>query len=351
MRLIFWLTASIVPFLLISCAAKPEAGAQAQASASADKTASASPAPPKDAQWTIYCVSLKGATHVEQMNQLKADLMRTTGLRGWYVVHLEDHSALYYGYYRSFKDKKDPAEAARLQKDQKSIQAIVDQSGNKPFRDAMPMLIAAPDPVAPPEWDLRNAKGYWSLQIAAYEGSPQRKQAAVDAVREARQQGIEAYYYHGQSVSSVCIGAWPENAVKKQDSDQAETSDPTQPMLVLGPGTDVLGNQTKGLREKSSGERVHVVEERVEIADPTLEAARKKYPHHIVNGSEEVISFKRPDGTVVDQQKPSLLVLIPRAATPSVLTPDPMSDQPNLLSPQGTDDDLARRLRSVGSGK
>src|SRR5256885_1836266 len=79
------------------------------------------PAPPKDAQWTIYCLSVSGINHVAQTNQLKADVMRTTSLRGWYVVHQEDHSVLYYGYYRSFKDRKDSKETVRLQQDQKSI--------------------------------------------------------------------------------------------------------------------------------------------------------------------------------------------------------------------------------------
>ena len=62
--------------------------------------------------------------------------------------------------------------------------------------------IDSPDPVAPPEWNLANAKGYWSLQIAAYKDSPKRKEAAVEAVREARKNGVEAYYYHGETTSS-----------------------------------------------------------------------------------------------------------------------------------------------------
>ena len=39
------------------------------------------------------------------------------------------------------------------------------------------MPLEKPDPDAPPEWNLANAPGYWSVQIAAFT-KPGRKQAA-----------------------------------------------------------------------------------------------------------------------------------------------------------------------------
>src|SRR5262249_14709635 len=91
--------------LLASCASKNDAShSQAAASSTTDAKslstsqtdrAAAAPAPPKDAQWTIYCFTIKGADHVPQANRMKDDLMRTTNLRGWYVVHQEEHSVLY----------------------------------------------------------------------------------------------------------------------------------------------------------------------------------------------------------------------------------------------------------------
>ena len=40
-------------------------------------------------------------------------------------------------------------------------------------------------------------RSYWSVQITAFKDNPLRKQAAVDAVKELRAKGVEAYYYHG----------------------------------------------------------------------------------------------------------------------------------------------------------
>ena len=87
----------------------------------------------------------------------------------------------------------------------------------------------------------------------------------------------------------------------------------------------------------------------VDVNDPKLAAAMKQYPHHILNGSEEIISLKGRDGKMIDQPKPSLLVPIPQKAPSALEAGAPAPEQPNLLSPQSDQDDLARRLRSVGS--
>jgi len=44
--------------------------------------------------------------------------------------------------------------------------------GNQVFTHCLFVEAAAPDPNAPPDWDLRNSGGYWSLQIAAYNEPP-----------------------------------------------------------------------------------------------------------------------------------------------------------------------------------
>ena len=55
--------------------------------------------PAPDAQWTIYCTSLSGPTHVEQAKNLKEWLMKNSQLRGWYVIHGDRESTIYHGFY------------------------------------------------------------------------------------------------------------------------------------------------------------------------------------------------------------------------------------------------------------
>jgi hypothetical protein len=155
----------------------------------------------------------------------------------------------------------------------------------------------------------------WSLQIAAYERHPDRKKFAVDAVKAFRQNGVPAYFYHGDNVSSVCIGAWPPQAVRgdlepafndpnvKRPMDQIMAQAPGD-LIVIAPG---LPPVNKEIHTKKGV--VRAVAPHLEAVDPTLLGAMKNYPHHYVNG--EVEGVKTAQGV---QGKPSFLVKIPRQA-------------------------------------
>jgi hypothetical protein len=168
------------------------------------------------------------------------------------------------------------------------------------------------------------------LQIAAYKDSPQRKQAAVEAVRAAREQGIEAYYYHGETTSSVCIGAWPRAAVREQEEAAAQTSEnsPDQDILVL---PTPLPNQEKLDVRNQKGERVKTYAPRFEALDPTLIAAMEKYPTHAVNGVTYVSKVTDPATKQVKEiEDPSYVVEIPKQKI-SLLRQQPQA--PQLLAP------------------
>jgi hypothetical protein len=254
-------------------------------------------APPKGAQYTIYCGRVEGEAHVERATKVKSDLVRTSGMNGWYVIHDERQSLLYYGYYRAINDLNEKKESARAQADLKKIKSI-SADGSRLFTGAIFVDLQSPDPVAPAEWNLLNAPGAWSLQIAAYKDSPQRKEAAVEAVREARRQGIEAYFYHGDTISSVCIGVWPTEAVQinAHSKDRIGAMDS---VLVQPAGMPDLA----GVRGE---EDVKVVKEKIVILDQTLLDAMKKYPYHAVNGMQ---TFQRVNGNEVPD--PSLLIQVP----------------------------------------
>ena len=97
-----------------------------------------------------------------------------------------------------------------------------------------------------------------------------RKQRAVQAVREARAQGIEAYYYHGDSISSVCVGAWPREAVKEQDSAVAHSADPNATIFITDRPLPPTVNSDMRDRE---GNRLTVIAPKLEITDPGMAEA------------------------------------------------------------------------------
>ena len=241
------------------------------------------PLAPKDAQWTIYCATLADPDHVTTSRGLKAALIKRTNMREWYILHENTQSRLYYGFYRSINDPKDAAESKRAQADRKKIDELVDGSNQRPFRACQFVQLSAPDPESPPQWNLVNLPPdkVWSLMIGAYKDHPDRKKFAVEAVRDARAAGEEAYYFHGDNVSNVFVGAWPEDAVSevRYDPDPAARRSGAGDVLVVPPGMKA----DAGVRDKS-GKRVSVVSQQLVPVDESLKKKIEQYPNMGVNG-------------------------------------------------------------------
>jgi hypothetical protein len=305
----------------------------------------ATPTPVTDAQYTLLCQTFTGPTHAQSAKEAKDALIKATKLHDWYVVIGDTESNLYFGYYRSF-DLPSDKDTIRAQNDRKTLAGMTEPDGSRPFQYCVFVPIAGADPSAPPEWDLRNAKGYFTLSIAAYMDSPMRKQYAVDAVRAARAQGVEAYYFHGEHASEVCIGAWPREAVREQESAGGRTNDPTEPILV---STTPLPANLRDLRTRDTGQKVKVLAPKPEYLDPTLIAAMKKYPTHSING-ESVVRKYTKDGQDTEMEDPSFLVLIP--AKEEVVKQDPVLEQRaielGIEHPANTPQPGAGQLKSIG---
>jgi len=315
--------------------------------------------PPKDGQWTIYCTSVRGPTHVEQSKSLKEWLMKNSSLRDWYVVHGDQESTIYHGFYRTINDAKDN-DTKRARADRAWIDGFEGNDGVRPFAQCMFVETSSPDPTAPTEWNLTNAKGAYTLEIAVYKDSPLRKEAAVDSVREARKRGIEAYFYHGATASSVCIGAWPLEAVSVTQQDGGARRSGEETLMVLP--FAMRGAAPKDLTD-DQGNPVRVMAPKFEATDPTLLATMKQYQEFSVNGTVVPKKVKRPDGSeAVDIQK-SQLMEIPREPE-SMLTalparapvesvgprvvggPEPTPDTPRPVRPKPTG--TTGRLKSIG---
>jgi hypothetical protein len=336
----------VLPALLVGAVLVESSSAARKPKEKAQPEAAAPGVPPKDARWTLYCQAIGGPAHVEQANAAKNELVRSTGLKDWYVIHKEGESVIYFGFYRSVKDPKDQKESERAQGDLAKMETLADGAGNKLFTRPLFVEVSSPDPVAPQEWNLLNADGYWSLQIAAYKDSIQRKEAAVEAVRAARAQGIPAYYYHGDTTSSVCVGIWPRSAVREQDEDRAVTHDPTQDLLVLD--QPLAGASDYQIRNQQ-GERVKAVAPRFEPTDPSLLAAIEQYPTHAVNGEVRTRQIDDPvSGKPKIVEDPSFLVVVPRPKA-SLLRAERPPDAPQLLNPTGTQTQQGTgKLKSIG---
>jgi hypothetical protein len=274
--------------------------------------------PPVGARFQLFCDAIQGPNHVLRAAQRKAQLIQLTGDNGWHIIHADDQSTIYYGYYRSVSlddVKPDPRDVARAQADLRRIGNLTDSSGEKIFRATMFLPISEADPEAPPQWNLANAPvdAFWSLQIGAYRGNPQpgqptRKQAAVDSVRELRAAGFEGYYFHGETVSSVCVGAWPRSAVKEQQSvgGLAPRDMETRSMIIGGQLPKNIN--TENLRDKD-GHHVVVQAAKLEVLDPSMAEAIRKFPYHAIDGA--VFGTPTKTGEMIPDS--SFLVYVPHA--------------------------------------
>jgi hypothetical protein len=314
------------------------------------------PVPPRDAEWTIYCASLAGPDRVREAKNLRIDLPRRTGLRDWYVVQGDTDSKVFYGYYRtidsSAQSAADRKEAARAKSDLHKIQEFTGPNGEHPFARAAMVQIIPPDPQGPPEWNLLNVnrnkpadhptRAYYTLQIAAYKDSPERKQAAVDSVREFRKRGIEAYYHHGETVSEVCIGAWPRSAMSEQGGG-TDTAGGDQPVIVFN--TPLSPSAIQKIEESHGGNAKVIAPPQIKPVDPSLQRTMQEYPDLYINGEIHVSKVKNPEtGQIETVKDHSLIVHVPEPDASSVDAP-PI---PQIAPPPPA---LARPPTPSGTGK
>ena len=110
-------------------------------------------------------------------------------------------------------------------------------------------------------------------------------------MRDARANGEEAYYYHGDSVSNVFVGAWPEEAVIEEKVDGREGVRAQDPLLVLPPGMKVPA----GKRMTRKGQAIRVVGQQLVPVDDVLKQKIAQYPYMGVNG--ETLVYKHEGRT------------------------------------------------------
>ena len=284
------------PAMPVGMAAPSDAGG---ATAAGQATVNA----PRNATLTILCREFTGPDHAGVAERVRQQVQAVTGLRDFYLVRGEDRTVLYHGFYTTNDPAVDPKEGRRARSERDLIERLQDARKQQIFPQARFEPLQRPDPVAAPEWDLRNAKGFWSLLVCSYTDPARSKEAAVESVREMRKNGIEAYYFFKDTQAHVCIGMWPEAAVKRGTSLSRETNgraaaNPIAPDEMVVVSTIPLAEGWKQVYDEN-GRKLRLFEVRVELQDPTLKAAYGKYGY-AVNG--DYLANKYP-----------LLLIVPEA--------------------------------------
>ncbi|MCG3177718.1 MAG: hypothetical protein BIFFINMI_00037 [Phycisphaerae bacterium] len=193
-------------------------------------------------EWVIVLEEFSDRDREQQAKALKQQL-QASGWTGVGVVHDGD-AKISYTFFGPFR-YHDRALEQKLDQ----IHNYTDARGERRFRGAYIHELPG-KPVGPAQYDLRHAKGYWTLQAYHFvDPSPvfpatqlmdlppdwDRRKEAVKACEELRQKGYEAYYYHGPRMSMVTVGTFPKEAFeydpnsheyKKYDPEKDDYLDP-----------------------------------------------------------------------------------------------------------------------------
>jgi len=191
----------------------------AAALAGCNQTPSGAPAPGRQAataaqagapgEYTILLYADDQPGHAETVSRFHQETQKNTGWQGLFVVNEPTRSMLFWSRYPTIEAAQDNLHKAK---------AYAAPSGLNIFALAMVVPVGGADE-GPPEWDLLNATGAYTVLVAVYYDMPEkkyigRKKFAIDDVRLLRQQGYQAYYYHGPARSNVTIGSFPASSVE-----------------------------------------------------------------------------------------------------------------------------------------
>jgi len=186
----------------------------------------------KREEWTIECNAYDGPNHRDMADRMATLLKKVPELRSdeiW-VEHNEKESRVFCGVYqlRYVEAKTDGDDRLkgdviiqlndRVKRDLAFVRQLA-LGEEHPFFSARPIRKPIPD-VGRPEWDLRNAKGVYTLNVGVTYPSPtlhNYKEVAVEWVRDLRKRGYEAYYYHDPDKprTSICVGTFGEDALQR----------------------------------------------------------------------------------------------------------------------------------------
>jgi len=214
--------------------------------------------------WAIALGQVEGPTHRADAARRRAQIAAASGMPEVWIVDEGDRSVIYHGRYDSPQNDRAQADLKRWQQLLAQRAAPVDLAALVPVQAGVDAGAGGHD------LRLARERGVYTLQIGFFENRDANVQrsGAETWVRKLRQEGIEAYYYHGPNRSVVTVGVFDEQAIE-------------------------------------------VNEGRVEIVDPRLRELQRRFPHNLANGSVIVMRGESAGGRVTEENQPSFLVRIP----------------------------------------
>ncbi len=241
--------------------------------------------------WAINCLTLQGFQRLENAQAYAAALKKVAGLKPKLVQIISDAdgTSVYYGRYRRIygTDANDEPYRPDPRTDLETIRGLMMQLDGQ---NVWPFMLASMEMLPTfqsehPEWNLKDATGYWALHVGVFyntETLRSRRSAAEEYCRVLRNQGEEAYFHHGDVNSSVYVGTYPRGAVR-----EARHENPFA-------GT---------------------VEVTRQIVSKPLQEAQKRFPFSLHNGHKfyEIIRDRHTGKVRERLPAPSFLVIVPRA--------------------------------------
>jgi len=233
-----------------------------------------------DGGFTILLFLSSDEGHVELAEAAKRFAEAQAGWKELRVDHADNYSAVYWGRFANVD------QAAGKLKLAKRLRLA---DGRLPFARALVVPIAGDD-VGPPEWKLTAADGEYSVLVAVFYDDVKRKyigrkQFAVDYCRQLRQEGREAYYYHGSKRSSVTVGSFGPSAVRTviRDGEQRpQIVDPEMRRIMASfPFVAVNGRQLSSwVVDKDTGKAIQVNEKSYPIRIPGRKEGTRDESYH-----------------------------------------------------------------------
>ena len=152
--------------------------------------------------WAIRVVQFSGKDRHGRAQVMVQQLRSEASLADLWMEDIDNAVNIYHGRFASASNPSIRPAIAKIR--------AIKIDGEKPFAKCQLVPLIGDGRVIADPFDLRQFIGYYSLQIGFYDQSygENFRAAAEQAVRALREDGFEAYYYHGPYRSILAIGVF-----------------------------------------------------------------------------------------------------------------------------------------------
>ncbi|MCK5113743.1 MAG: hypothetical protein KAR11_03160 [Phycisphaerae bacterium] len=168
-----------------------------------------------------FTISLATYTQIDKLEMAKWAQGRARQVLGndvW-LEYERDGISVNYGHF----DKNTPG--SKAQREFERVKQRYRQLELGPYQFCYLKQLPEPDPPAPAEWNILESGCYYSLEIGVYYNVPDeqymtRKKDAVQAVKNLRDEGEKAYFFHDRAKSFIYVGCLPQSVIQRSQQGQ-----------------------------------------------------------------------------------------------------------------------------------